>query len=152
MGDTASYLHSFKAGDSEAVCQRLVGALLGQRIEDGDALYIHRAVTLIGAMASILVWMRDAHGRSIDAEAIRSSMQLSRLEDLAVPSSMGMPDEFQEPLLRYLEGLPGYEKPCERDRVRDHALHVQHRYVMFPYLERALDAVRAETEQDANSI
>ena len=113
-------------GDADDVCAHLVAQLEGGSPPDAFGVFRGRAAALFAALAPSLVWLRDHRSLRLDAEAIRSSLDLRWIGKLATEkvvvgrgpstgeaSEVAVPDipaEVIWPLRRYLGELPGWDR------------------------------------------
>ena len=123
-------------------------------------IFMARAITLMGALTPVLVWMRDAHGVLIDIESIRFATDLEsivslakdkvfRHRDPATGTITGIPvpdinEALVYPLRSYLGESGGYDlsQPVHKQRdpepAKQHSFAVMHFSATFTQLAVSL--------------
>lgn len=112
----------------------------------GNAVFRSRAVALIGAVAPVLVWVRENKGIRIDLQQSHFAMQMPNLRALAArrvfhvraPVSHAvstvqvpdMPDTLIGPLHAYLQGLPASDGRLAGGRQPDHPARMHFRALL----------------------
>ena len=111
-----------------------------------NAVFRSRAVALIGAVAPVLVWVREHKGVRIDLQQSHFAMQMPNLRALATrrvfhlraPVSHAvsmvpvpdMPDVLIGPLHAYLQGLPGLDGRLAGDQQPDQSPRMHFRALL----------------------
>lgn len=114
-------LNPFATGSSSMLAQLIVGLMpKAAGSPDGD-MWKGRAIGFVEALMRVLVTMRDAGHILLDANIIRQYFILSKLEAMVSDklflregqeaiSLENLPKTVLEPIMGYVENLPGYNK------------------------------------------
>lgn len=114
-------MNPFSMGSS-SMCAQLVVSLMPSAAgsPDGD-MWMGRAIAFVEALMKILVYMRDRGDLLLDAHTIRNYFHLHKLESIALDKRFPLdddrtvsvedaPDIILQPLVNYLNTLPGFDK------------------------------------------
>ena len=161
----AKHSHTFNPfawGNADVIRELLVSQIESNPGGDkgGNAVFMQRAVALMGALTPVLVWMRDTHGVPIDIEAIRFATELEsivslakdrvfRRRDTATGAIAEMPvpgidEALLYPLRSYLGESGGYDlsQPVHKQRsdepAKQHSFVVMHFSATFTQLAVSL--------------
>ncbi len=136
----------FAIGDADTIRDLLVGQM-GALSPLSNGVFRARAVALVGAMAPVLVWVRDHTATPIDLQQSLFAFQLRSICALAtrgvflvrdpaanvvseVPVE-DIPPELVRPLVAYLGELPGYDTDLPPERQRSDKPCEIHAYTLF---------------------
>ena len=161
----AKHSHTFNPfawGNADVIRELLVSQIESNPGGDkgGNAVFMQRAVALMGALTPVLVWMRDHNGVPIDIESIRFATELESIvslardrvfrrrdtatgviADLPVP---GIDEALLYPLRSYLGESGGYDlsQPVHKQRsdepAKQHSFVVMHFSATFTQLAVSL--------------
>jgi intracellular multiplication protein IcmO len=139
----ANRLNAFVAGDADAIGEVLSGPLGEPALDDAN-VFRERAAALVGALAPVLVWVRDHKGVLLNIDTVRLSFELRSIwkvatkrvfevrnaitdetTDIPVPE---MPEDLISPLKTYLGKLPGYDMRLDWDWQKTGAPARQHAF------------------------
>jgi len=114
-------MNPFSMGSS-SMCAQLVVSLMPSAAgsPDGD-MWMGRAIAFVEALMKILVYMRDRGYILLDANSIRNYFALHKLESIALDKRFPIddeksvsiddaPDVVLQPIVNYLNTLPGFDK------------------------------------------
>lgn len=114
-------MNPFSMGSS-SMCAQLVVSLMPSAAgsPDGD-MWMGRAIAFVEALMKILVYMRDRGDILLDADTIRNYFALHKLESIALDKRFPVddeksvsiedaPDVVLQPIVNYLNTLPGFDK------------------------------------------
>ena len=136
----------FAMGNSDAIREMVVSQLGDQGGNDTNGVFRSRAVALAGAIAPVLVWIRDNAGIPIDIEKIRDCLELRVIWKLATKSTYELRDSatgkvedhvFDFPvgvlyqIQSYLSELPGYDTALDYNRQKSEQALQQHGFARF---------------------
>ncbi len=115
----------------------------------GNEVFLNRAVSLLGALAPALVWLRDNKGMPIDIERIRFATELSSIAALALEKrflrldvdtgeveSIDVPDiepALLYPLSAYLGECGGYDKSLPHNKQKTDEPAKQHSFAVMHF-------------------
>ena len=161
----AKHSHTFNPfawGNADVIRELLVSQIESNPGGDkgGNAVFMQRAVALMGALTPVLVWMRDHNGVPIDIESIRFATELESIVSLAkdrvfrrrdtatgviaeVPVP-GIDEALLYPLRSYLGESGGYDlsQPVHKQRsdepAKQHSFVVMHFSATFTQLAVSL--------------
>ena len=144
----ANRLNPFVAGDADAIGEVLSGPLGEPALDDAN-VFRERAAALVGALAPVLVWVRDHKG--VPLNTIRLSFELRSIwkvatrrvfevrnpitgetTDIPVPD---MPEDLISPLQAYLGELPGYDMSLDWSQLKTKEALRQHNFAQFCFTQ-----------------
>lgn len=119
-------LNPFITGSSAGLTELLVGLM--DEAGGDNAMWKGRAISLISALLSALVWLRDNDGLLMGVELIRDYLVLEKIQALSKRSDL--PVTVITSIKSYLRSLPGYDEssPKQSETVLD-----QHGYLQMQF-------------------
>ena len=111
----------------------LLTCLLADKAQSDPGVFRRRAMALVGAIAPVLVWLRDHKGVPLNINTMQDSTDLRSIWKLAMEKiallrdpidgtetqidvSGGIPEDIIWPLRSYLGELPGYDPELPLDK------------------------------------
>lgn len=127
---------------SSSMLSNLVTSLMDSSSQgSGGDMWKGRAIAFTEALMRVLVAARDAGYILLDANTIRNYFALEKLEDIAdkilvrenqEPVSLeGLPSTVFEPIIHYLNDLPGYLADKSKKGKQSSQVHEQHGYIIM---------------------
>ena len=143
-------LNPFAWATADALAEMLRSQIEASPGGGGDnRIFSQRAGTLLGALAPVLVWMRNRHGLPIDIDAIRFATELQSIASLAFDRMFrrftpetgqidtipvpDMPEEMITPLRSYLGDTGGYDTAIHRQQRQSDEPAKQHSFVTMHF-------------------
>jgi len=125
----------------------LLTCLLADKAQSDPGVFRSRAMALVGAIAPVLVWLRDHKGVPLNINTMQVSTDLRSIWKLAMEKiallrdpidgtetqidvSGGIPEDLIWPLRSYLGELPGYDPELPLDKQKSREARKQHSYVI----------------------
>ncbi len=116
----------FESADSDALIHTCV-ELLDYEGTDG-AIWKGRAASMLSAVLTALVWLRDEKGLTLDADVVRKALDLDAI--IALATDARLPSHIRGMLGRYLATIPGF---TSRKPVQAVATREQHGYLQMQF-------------------
>jgi intracellular multiplication protein IcmO len=157
----ANRFNAFVLGNAGAIGE-ILSSLLGEPAPgDANGVFRERAVSLVGALTPVLVWMRDHKG--VPLNIVRISFELrsiwkvatkrvfevrnaitDEMTDIPVPE---MPEDLIYPLQAYLGELPSYDMSLDWNRQKTEESSKQHGFAQFYFTHTFLPLGAGPREQ-----
>jgi intracellular multiplication protein IcmO len=143
--------NAFLVGDADAIGEMLTSPLGEPAPGEANGVFRERAAALAGALAPVLVWVRDHKGVPLNIDTIRLSFELRSIwkvatrrvfevrdpftgetTDIAVPE---MPEDLIPPLQAYLSELLGYDMSLDWSQLKTKEALRQHNFAQFCFTQ-----------------
>jgi intracellular multiplication protein IcmO len=138
-------------GDAAAIGEMLTSPLGEPAPGEANDVWRERAAALAGALAPVLVWVRDHKGAPLNIDTIRLSFELRSIwkvvtkrvfevrdritgetTDIPIPE---MPEVLISPLQAYLGELPGYDMSLDWNELKTKEALRQHNFAQFCFTQ-----------------
>lgn len=124
-------LNPFINGSSGGLTELMVSLM--SESSGGDDMWKGRAISLISAVMTALVYRRDYQGLLLDVDVIREHLVLEKIQDLTTNTKhRDLPVNIITPLRAYLRSLPGYVETLPAAKQNETALE-QHGYLQMQF-------------------
>ena len=122
-------LNPFISGSSSGLTEMMVGLM--DSGGGSDPMWQGRAIALISAVMSGLVWMRDNEGLLLDIDVLREYLLLDKIAELAEREYDGV-ESIAKAIRAYLLSIPGYnpQKPINQ---QESVVSEQHGYLQMQF-------------------
>ena len=143
----ANRFNAFVLGNADAIGEMLLSLVGEPAPGHANGVFRERAAALVGALAPVLVWVRDHKGVPLNIDTVRLSFELrsiwkvatkrvfevrnpitDEMTDIPVPE---MPEDLISPLRAYLGELPSYDMSLDWNRQKSEEPSKQHGFVQF---------------------
>ncbi len=114
-------------GGTRDVLVRICVDLMDYEGTDG-AIWKGRAVAMLRAVMTALVWFRDEEGLRLNAGVVRNALEFDGLIGLAADARL--PSHISDEIWRYLRSIPGFDAS---KAVQGLATHEQHGYLQLQF-------------------
>lgn len=122
-------LNPFISGSSSGLTEMMVGLM--DSGGGSDPMWQGRAIALISAVMSGLVWMRDNEGLLLDIDVLREYLLLDKIVELTERNYDGV-ESIAKAIRAYLLSIPGYnpQKPIDQ---QESVVSEQHGYLQMQF-------------------
>lgn len=122
-------LNPFISGSSSGLTELMVGLM--DSGGGSDPMWQGRAIALVSAVMSGLVWMRDNEGLLLDIDVLREYLLLEKIAELAERDYGGV-ENIAKAIRAYLLSIPGYnpQKPIGQ---QESVVSEQHGYLQMQF-------------------
>lgn len=114
-------MNPFSRGSSSMLSQLVVSLMSSGKQGGNDDMWTNRAINFVESLMKVLTVMRDAGHILLDANSIRDYFILERLEQIVIDKRFPITDTYSvslenypkqilEPLIAYMNNLPGYNR------------------------------------------
>lgn len=114
-------MNPFSRGSSSMLSQLVVSLMSSGKQGGNDDMWTGRAINFVESLMKVLTVMRDAGHILLDANSIRDYFILERLEQIVIDKRFPITDTYSvslenypkqilEPLIAYMNNLPGYNR------------------------------------------